>query len=128
MLSISKKTDYGLLLLRLLAEKPAVFLSIAGLAKKHQLPHKYLSQIAGELKMAGLLESREGIYGGYRLAISPDSIPVRQVLEVLEGSIEDGCEQGDTCACREVCVHTAVIHRLTRGVENYSLADLFSGK
>lgn len=130
MLSISRKSDYGLLLLTLLAKKRADgFVSIKSLAGKSRLPYRFLSQIAGELKDAGFLESKEGVSGGYRLKKKPEKISVGQVLDVLEGSLAPvECLRGKDCVCEEFCLHKGVMGKVASAVikatESYSLKDL----
>jgi len=101
MFKISTKGDYGLLLLSTLAEKDkGEFVS--------------LKEIIIPLKNAGIVESREGLRGGYRLTKKPHEINIMNILEILEGQFspvrcctserEDG--QNETCgSCQseEVC-------------------------
>lgn len=129
MLNLSKKSDYGLLLLKLLVQEPkSEYVSLSTLSRKHKLPYKFLTQIARELTTAFILESKEGVHGGYRLAQDPRFISVAQVVSVLEGNREDVCEQEAECACRGVCVHEGVMSRVLQGIADYSLAELFEGK
>ena len=129
MFRLSQKADYGLILLSSFAkasrDKPSVakfhsrseakvtsglhsgsvardpFVSIATIAKKNQISPKFLSQIASELKRAGILVSKEGIAGGYSLAKSADKIRLLDVLKVLDGELVEGkCfEDGHECVC-----------------------------
>lgn len=94
MFKISTKGDYGLLLLSALAEKmrdeksecgEEKFFSLKEIAEEKRLSLPYLSQIVMPLRDSGLLESREGRQGGYRLAKAPGQITMMEILEVLEG-------------------------------------------
>src|SRR3989344_535691 len=74
---------------------------ISLIAKKHKISPKFLSQIAAELKKAGILVSREGVSGGYTLAKSANQIKLLDVLKVLDGELVKGeCfEEGHECSC-----------------------------
>lgn len=134
MLSISRKGDYGLLLLTTLAageprSARQAYVSLKDIANKKRLPYKFLSQVAGDLKEAKILESREGVRGGYRLARKPETILVREVLDALEGPMSvSECEREHECDCGGVCVHEAVEEKLVSGANRalamFTVADL----
>jgi len=46
-----------------------------------------LEQILNDLKSAGVVESKRGVAGGYRLAVSPDQIPLATVIRHIEGAL-----------------------------------------
>ena len=113
MFKVSTKGDYGLVLLSALAESASrEFLSLSAVAKAKHLSVQYLSQIVLPLKEAGIVESKEGKRGGYRLAKGPSEITLMEVLEVLEGGIKpvpccDGtgeteCERAGNCSIEDV--------------------------
>lgn len=87
MLSLSRKTDYALLILTALAERPDVYTSLRDLAREKRLPYRFVSQVVRPLLSHGMLESREGVAGGYRLAKDPASISVRDVVAAEEGGV-----------------------------------------
>ena len=55
------------------------------IAELHQIPMPFLLQILLTLKTARLVESTRGVAGGYRLAKSPDSISLSDILAAVEG-------------------------------------------
>jgi Rrf2 family protein len=125
MLSISKRTDYGLLLLSLISRTSSKqYNSIKNIAKDNRLPYKYLSQIAIDLKKAGILISKEGANGGYRLKASPDKLMLSQIIEALEGELLVSCSSSHACACGHNCLHEGVMEKILGGIEDYSLSDL----
>ncbi len=60
---------------------------IGDIAGQCAIPRKYLEQVLLDLKTAGLLESKKGQGGGYRLARSPDQISVADVLQAIGGEL-----------------------------------------
>lgn len=89
MISLSKKTKYGLKALEVLASRysggePTL---IADLASQERIPKKFLELILLGLKNKGILHSKKGKGGGYLLAKSPDQIRLDEVIRILEGSL-----------------------------------------
>ena len=60
---------------------------IQEIAARQGSPQRYLEQVLLQLKRAGLLESRRGSAGGYRLSRPADQVTVGTVLRAVEGSI-----------------------------------------
>ena len=100
MFKLSQKSDYGLILLSNVAKSKGV-ISVSSIAKKNKLSSKFLSQVANELKKAGIISSREGASGGYSLAKKANEIKILDVLTVLDGGLVKGdCFEDDhECLC-----------------------------
>lgn len=89
----SKRCQYGI--------KAAVFLSRqAGkgycqsreIALAENLPSKFLESILLTLRASGVLVSKVGAGGGYRLSEHPAQMPVRRIFEALENH-ENGVDE-----------------------------------
>ena len=86
-MNISVKGEYALQAIFDLASRPGVEpVKIAEIARRQQIPQKFLELILAGLKQAGFVESRRGAEGGYLLARPATAITVGQVLEAVEGS------------------------------------------
>ncbi len=84
-MNISVKSEYALLALFDLALQPAGEpVKIADIARRQQIPQKFLELILASLKQGGFVESRRGAEGGYRLAKPADQITVGQALHFME--------------------------------------------
>src|SRR3954447_9220950 len=57
---------------------------IADIARRRQIPQKFLELILASLKQGGFVESRRGAEGGYRLAKPADQLTVGAVLRFVE--------------------------------------------
>jgi Rrf2 family protein len=57
------------------------------IADSQGIPEQYLGQIMALLKRGELVHGARGPTGGYTLARPPESISVKEVLQVLEGPI-----------------------------------------
>jgi Rrf2 family protein len=113
---LSQKTKYALRALQLLArdyERGLVLIS--HLAGEEELPRKFLELILLELKNHGILESKRGKGGGYRLRRDPKTVTLGQVVRIFEGPLAplpcvsetafrkcDECEDIATCGTRMV--------------------------
>jgi Rrf2 family protein len=62
-------------------------ISLTEIARDEEMPLPYLEQIVALLRRAGLVQSRQGVHGGYELRRSPAEISMSEVLVVLEGGI-----------------------------------------
>ncbi len=88
-MKVSYKGDYALkTLLELAFNYNKGVLSIQELAKKGDIPEKFLEQVLLILKKGGFVDSKRGVSGGYFMAKSPDSITVGDVIRFIEGPVE----------------------------------------
>jgi len=84
--NISVKGDYALLaILDLAMQKPGEPVKIAAIARRQNIPQKFLELILSGLKQGGFVESRRGAEGGYLLARPAERITVGEVLRYMEG-------------------------------------------
>jgi len=86
-MNISVKAEYALQAVFDLAAQPtAELVKIADIARRRQIPQKFLELILATLKQGGFVESRRGAEGGYRLARAAEQISVGQVLRFVDQS------------------------------------------
>lgn len=57
------------------------------IATTQDIPHKFLEGILGDLRRAGIVDSRRGGGGGYRLARAATAITVADVIRAVDGPI-----------------------------------------
>ena len=111
MRQLSKRTQYSLRALYALARKygggPVL---ITSLAEEEAIPKKFLEQILVSLKTLGLVSSKKGKGGGYRLAQPPEQITLAAVIRMMEGPLaplpcasETRFRKCDECADVETC-------------------------
>ena len=60
---------------------------IQTIARLQNIPRQFLEQILNELRASGILESRRGVAGGYRLRRPPDKINLAEVIRYVEGPL-----------------------------------------
>jgi Rrf2 family protein len=79
-------------------------IQVSTIAKRQDIPIKYLEQILIQLKSARLVESVRGKQGGYRLAKAPREISIGEVLRTIKGPL---LQLADT-ATQKKSVFTAI--------------------
>jgi Rrf2 family protein len=107
MFRISRKLEYGILLMAALAEDPDnKAKSTASLSEKLEIPLPFLHQIAHALMHAKLIIATPGPKGGLKLGRSPDEITALNIAEALDGPISlNLCTEthGGGCGKQEGC-------------------------
>jgi Rrf2 family protein len=85
----NRKAEYALRALVDLAihGAPGVSVSTAAIARRTGAPSKFLESILGELRRAGLVESRRGAVGGHRLARPASIITAGDAWRAVSGPI-----------------------------------------
>lgn len=131
---ISAKADY--------AVRAAVELAVAGkgplkgerISQAQEIPLKFLENILGELKHAGLVRSQRGTEGGYWLAQPPDQITIADIIRAVEGPLASvrgespGSLQFSGSAVPLGKVWVAVRANLREVLESVTVADIASGE
>ena len=84
---LTKNTDYAITALCHVAEGDQETYSVSDLAGELKISHSFLRKILQDLRKAGILNSRKGTGGGFSLALSPDRIPVYDIISVFQGDV-----------------------------------------
>ena len=87
-MKISSRSRYALLtVLDLTIQRSAGVSKVHDIARRQQIPQKFLEQILLVLKSGGLVASKRGAKGGYRLKKEPETISVADVLALTEDAV-----------------------------------------
>ena len=132
MIRFAKLTDYGLVLMTVMARDPVANVHTArDLAAASHLPLPTVSKVLKQLLQSGLLVSHRGIKGGYGLAKAPAGISVAEVVTALEGPIaltECSTDVTGMCDLERSCPTKAnqrIISQVMRGaLQKVALSDL----
>ena len=110
MLRLSKKADYALLAMRhLAANRDVGAVSARELAEAYHIPPELLAKVLQRLVRARLLESHQGIRGGYAMARPAAEMSVADVIQAVDGpltvtacsEIDHSCDQYTKCNIRD---------------------------
>ncbi|MDP2624628.1 MAG: Rrf2 family transcriptional regulator [Candidatus Peregrinibacteria bacterium] len=131
MFQITRQADYGLLLVSALASRyQEDYVSLRQIAEERKLPYRFLSKIIIPLRKAGIVKSYEGATGGYRLAMDPKKIMIRDVLVALgEDLTLVRCENDDKqcqsfCQCNSRGFWHELQEKINQVLSGYTVADL----
>lgn len=129
---VSTRGDYGLrALMELATHRDQGPLQSSEIALRRHIPEQYLDQLLTILRKGGVIRSTRGPGGGHELVRDPASLSVREVIEILDGSLspvswlDDPVELTDHphhCPQREIW--TRVRDAMTSILDSYSIADL----
>ena len=113
-----KKTEYGLIMVSLLAGEGKDSLVSVHKMQEYGLPRSFLVKIARDLIKAGLVSAKEGRGGGYYLRRDASTVTLRDVVEALEGPVATSAcvVHGVKCPLHEKCPHRRVMQSLTEEI------------
>jgi Rrf2 family protein len=132
---VSAKTDYAIrAVLELAAAGDERPVKGERIATAQQIPLRFLENILMQLRHTGLVESRRGADGGYRLARAPEDITLAEVIRAIDGPLagvsgvrpESLGFEGVAEPMRDVWI--AVRASLRSVLERISLADVVAGE
>lgn len=122
----TRKVDVAVRALRLLAEEGQR--NGADLAVRLDTSVGFLAQVLATMIRAGWVLGLPGPGGGYRL-VAPLGLTLREVVEALEGPLEDGtCVfRGDDCRPTDPCVlHDVVVRTRETALRELACAPVFA--
>jgi Rrf2 family protein len=135
MLSLSKKTDYALIALAYLAERPMRVVPAREISEHFNLPPALLVNILKTLHHSRMVHSERGTHGGYQISLDPEKVTLHDLVSIVDRPVKmiecadlpEGCKD---VACRIVgsCpveVPLKILHqRLIKFLKETRLADL----
>lgn len=87
---LSKRAEYGVkAAVRLCQTQRSAYTQSREIAESEGLPAKFLESILLTLRSASILESKVGAGGGYRLARTPQTILVKDVLAAFDAEDDE---------------------------------------
>src|SRR5215831_2922220 len=107
---------------------------IQTISEHQNVPKRFLEQILNDLKSAGVVQSRRGVAGGYRLAKPPEGITLAVVVRHIEGALApvscvsekfyEKCSCPDESRCAIRSVMKEIREAVVRIAERVTIADL----
>jgi Rrf2 family protein len=119
-----------------LADRPK---QVSLIAVEENIPRKFLESIMSELRQAGLVDSRRGKHGGYRLTREPAAITFGEIMRVTDGPLAllpcvsqkfyrrcDDCPDEAACTLRRIMAD--VRREVSEILDRTSLADAIASE
>jgi Rrf2 family protein len=120
-MKITYKGDYALKAILDLALHYGKIVTIHDLAKRADIPIKFLEQVLLDLKRGGFVESRRGKVGGYLLVKPPSQIKLGEVIRFIDGPIEPiTCVEKGYSGCSDIykCAFRGVWQQVSKAISN----------
>src|SRR6476661_10984023 len=134
-MKLSLRGEYALRALVVLGlnyGKPVV--RIQTISEQQNIPKRFLEQILNDLKSAGVVESKRGVAGGYRLRRPPQRITLAEIIRHIEGPLApvscvserfyEKCSCPDESRCAIRSVMKQVREAVVKIVEQVTVAEL----
>ncbi|MCG3136692.1 MAG: HTH-type transcriptional repressor NsrR [Phycisphaerae bacterium] len=141
MLSLTRRTEYGLIALAYLSRNQDKICSAREIAETHHVPLPLLMNIMKSFQQNNMITSTRGAKGGYQLNQAPRDITVERVIQVLEGpmrlvqcanqtngdgAINNRCEIDGRCLLRSPLLK--LHQQVSDFMAGVTLADLIDGQ
>jgi Rrf2 family protein len=98
------------------------------IARRQDVPLRYLEQIFQELRRANLVDAKRGPKGGYSLSRPPENITLGDVLRAVQGPIEllADEEQGEKTRPKSVCasIWKELAQKIDSAFDGVTIRDL----
>ena len=129
MVKFSKKLEYSLIALRHFSNSNNEIIRVRDISEKYNIPHDLLAKILQKLKKENILESVQGVNGGYRLLRKLSEIPLMDLYNFIESntSIVE-CMQDDVnnCVVIDTCTIKDPLSRMQTEFENLLKSKMVS--
>ncbi len=135
-MKLSKKTDYALRAIFTLVEFHGQDpIPVRELARRNDIPKRFLEQILLDMKEKGWVSSKAGKEGGYLLAKAPGAITMGEIVRHFDGILApihcvsltqyQRCTQEPVCRFRRVLLSAR--DYVARLMESATLESVFRG-
>ena len=82
----SKKCEYGIqAVLYMAAQNNGIIIPSDEISKKLKIPKEFISKILQSLTESGIIESKKGKAGGFKLAKHPSKIKLIDIVDAIDG-------------------------------------------
>lgn len=127
---ITKDTDYAIAAVTYLARRPRETCSVAEMAAGLKISHSFLRKVMQTLSRNGIVESRKGMGGGFVFTRDPDTITIRNMIEIFQGNVRLNdcivryhiCPRQDKCILRAKLL--AIQKKLLDELMNLTMSSL----
>ena len=126
-MKLTQETDYALRLVFAFAQlEPGCYLTAREIADSQHIPYRFLLRVITKLKKEGIIASRQGVDGGYRLGRPRAEISLKNVIEAIDGPIHINRCLKSTSLCNGDFAAVCRVHKALASVQENLLQDLRS--
>jgi Rrf2 family protein len=126
-MKLTQETDYAFRLVFAFSRlKPGCHLTAREIADSQNIPYRFLLRVIAKLKKEGIVASRQGVDGGYRLGRPRSEITLKDVMEAIEGPVNINRCLKSSSLCTGDFAAVCRVHRALAEVQDKLLQDLHS--
>jgi Rrf2 family protein len=110
MVRFTKKVEYALIALRYIANAKDDIITAKQISNKFNIPYELMAKILQKLKKENILDSNQGVNGGYKIIRQLNEISLSSLIDIIEGKMAiveclhekdlNECFILDTCSIR----------------------------
>lgn len=133
-MQLTSRTEYAVRAMIDLARLGGGQATAREIARRQEIPPKFLPQIMVDLSRAGLVQGTRGSGGGVRLAVDPAKVTIRRIVDAIEGpmALYNCLEEGGVCKRQGRCevqhVWAWAQSRFLEALDDFTLQDIISGE
>jgi len=117
---IRKETEYAILGLISMAKQRDQYIDVKALARAEKIPEALLAKVFQKMVVTGILESRVGPTGGFKLNKNPSEISLLNIIKAIQEPEVIKCFSGSAPYCKKpVCTLKKTIIKIEKFIENY---------
>lgn len=132
---LTQFTDYSLRVLIYLALRPKERTTIDQLTNAYDVSRHHIRSVVHHLAKLGYIHSTQGKGGGLTLALNPEQISIREIIENTENDfhiVECFNPEGNACPIEPLCVLKQALSEASKHfletLEDYTIEDLVENK
>jgi Rrf2 family nitric oxide-sensitive transcriptional repressor len=132
---LTQFTDYSLRVLIYLALRPKERTTIDQLTNAYDVSRHHISSVVHHLAKLGYIHFTQGKGGGLTLALNPEQISIREIIENTENDfhiVECFNPEGNACPIEPLCVLKQALSEASKHfletLEDYTIEDLVENK
>ncbi|MGA1861681.1 Rrf2 family transcriptional regulator [Deferribacter thermophilus] len=127
-MNVTSKSIYAIIAVYELALNKDEFIKSDVIAKKYNIPKRFLEITLSELKTNGIVVSKKGGGGGFALAKLPEEISVYDILSVTENDLNVfNCSKFlDESTCNNFSIFETISDEIIKVLKNKTIKDMIS--
>ncbi len=107
MLKISKKTEYAIIaLVDIAGNGKQTLVTAKDLSERYNIPREILGKVLQSLAKKNLIDSHQGVKGGYELLVPLNEININRIIQTVDGPIQlvdCAMEESHNCGQLDFC-------------------------
>lgn len=121
-MKLTRQEEVSILLVSTIGSRLGQRVSLTDVSHEHGISLQFLKKIARSLRQAGIIDSKEGIHGGYILARDTSSISVLDILYAVGGGDKELISSTQTsrvCPLDPNCIPQKIRHFISNAFSTY---------